>query len=141
MSRMVHRALTGPERADRAIVVGTDTLAVDAAAVARTLNALDSADIVLGPSSDGGYYLLGLNAPCPELFRSIPWSTSGVLAATAVRARDLGLEVTYLEMQADVDTVADLTPDLARRLGLSALIPAAGLRLRPSLDGTTSQPT
>ena len=119
MSRMVRRALTGPERADRAVVVGTDAPAVNAAAVARALNALDSADVVLGPSTDGGYYLLGLNASCPDLFRSIPWSTSSVLAATAARARDLGLDVTYLEMQADVDTVADLTPDLARRLGLS----------------------
>lgn len=119
MSRMVGRALTGPDRANRAVVVGTDAPAVDAAVVARALNALDSADVVLGPSTDGGYYLIGLNAPYPDLFRSIPWSTSSVRAATAARAREQGLEVTYLEMQADVDTLADLTPDLARRLGLS----------------------
>jgi len=119
MSRMVRRALTRPERADRAVVVGTDAPAVDGAVATRALKALDSADVVLGPSTDGGYYLIGLNAPCPDLFRSIPWSTSSVLAATAARAREQGLDVTYLEMQADVDTVADLTPDLARRLGLS----------------------
>ena len=119
IARMVRRALTGPERADRAVVVGTDAPAVDGAVATRALKALDSADVVLGPSTDGGYYLIGLNAPCTDLFRSIPWSTSSVLAATAARAREQGLEVTYLEMQADVDTVADLTPDLARRLGLS----------------------
>ena len=119
MSRMVSRALTGPNRASRVVVVGTDAPAVDADAVARALTALDSADAVLGPSNDGGYYLVGLKAPCPDLFRSIPWSTSGVLNATATRARDLGLEVTYLEAQTDMDTAADLTPDLARRLGLS----------------------
>lgn len=119
MARLVRRALTGPDRADRAVVVGTDAPTVDGAVATRALNALDSADIVLGPSTDGGYYLIGLNAPCPDLFRSIPWSTSSVLAATAARAREQGLDVTYLEMQADIDTLADLTPDLARRLGLS----------------------
>lgn len=119
MARMVRRALTGPGHAGRAVVVGTDAPAVDAHTVARALKALDSADVVLGPSKDGGYYLVGLKAPCPQLFRSIPWSTCAVLDATAARAQDLGLEVTYLEMQTDVDTAADLTPDLAQRLGLS----------------------
>lgn len=119
MARMVRRALTGPGRAGRVVVVGADAPAVDADTVARALKALDSADVVLGPSEDGGYYLIGLKAPCPELFRSIPWGTDAVLAASAARAQDLGLEVTYLETQTDVDTAADLTPDLARRLGLS----------------------
>ena len=119
MSRMVRVALNGLEGAGRAVVVGTDAPAVDAALVARALKALDSADLVLGPSIDGGYYLVGLKAPCPDLFQSIPWSTCAVLEVTASRARDLGLKVTYLEVKTDVDAATDLTPDLARRLGLA----------------------
>ena len=113
MSRMFDRAF---QRADRVVVIGTDAPAVDAGTVARALEALDSADVVLGPSRDGGYYLMGLRAPRPGLFTGIPWSTSSVLDDTVVRTLELGLRVTYLEVESDVDTGGDLTPDVARRL-------------------------
>ena len=117
MSRMFDRAF---ERGGPAVVVGTDAPAVDAATVARAVEALDSADVVLGPSRDGGYYLMALRERRPELFRSIPWSTSAVLGKSADRARRMGLRTTYLEVECDIDTAEDLTPEVARRLGLPA---------------------
>ena len=114
MSRMFDRALESP---GRAIVIGTDAPAVDEKTIRRALQALDSADVVLGPSRDGGYYLLGLRRPRPELFTGIRWSTGSVMSATVERARASGLDVTFLEVESDIDTAADLTPEVARILG------------------------
>lgn len=65
--------------------------------------------IVLGPSEDGGYYLLGMTAPHASLFTDIAWSTSSVADATRARAQALGLDVFELEPWYDVDEVASLT--------------------------------
>jgi rSAM/selenodomain-associated transferase 1 len=83
---------------------------------ALTLAAGD-ADVVLGPSDDGGYYLIGLRVACPPLFDGVPWSTPRTRAATLDRCHALGLSVRLLPPWFDVDT-AD---DLARlRAGLGA---------------------
>ena len=66
------------------------------------------ADVVVGPAEDGGYYLIGLAAPAPELFRDIPWSSAAVLATTLDRASAAGLSVHQLPTWWDVDTPADL---------------------------------
>ena len=113
MSRMFTHAF---ERTNRVVVIGTDTPAVDAGTVARALVALDTADVVLGPSRDGGYYLMALRKACPALFSGIQWSTGSVLAETMARARTLGLRVTFLEVETDIDTAADLTGEMAGRL-------------------------
>ena len=117
MSRMMKRAF---EVSDRAIVIGTDAPAVDRTTIRRALHALDSADVVVGPSRDGGYYLLGLRRPRPELFAGIRWSTGSVLTETLDRAVAAGLSVTLLEVESDIDTAADLTPGIARILGHEA---------------------
>lgn len=114
MSRMFDRAL---QVSGRAIVIGTDAPAVDDGTIRRALQALDRADMVLGPSRDGGYYLLGLRRPRPGLFTGIRWSTGSVLSETVDRARAEGLAVTFLEVESDIDTAADLTPGIARILG------------------------
>ncbi|MYB99285.1 MAG: DUF2064 domain-containing protein, partial [Gemmatimonadetes bacterium] len=105
MSRMFDRAF---EDSHRVVVIGTDTPAVDAGTVVRAVAALDTADVVLGPSRDGGYYLMALRAPQPGLFAGVEWSTESVLAESVIRARGLGLRVTFLEVEADVDTAGDL---------------------------------
>ena len=67
-----------------------------------------STDVVLGPSEDGGYYLVGMRAPHPALFEHMPWSTPTVLGRTLERAQRQGLRVACLSTWFDVDTGADL---------------------------------
>jgi rSAM/selenodomain-associated transferase 1 len=68
----------------------------------------NTADLVLGPCEDGGYYLIGLRRPCPVLFQGIPWSTDRVLSLTLDRASGQGLRTHLLPMWFDVDTEPDL---------------------------------
>lgn len=63
---------------------------------------------VLGPSTDGGYYLLGLKAAHRRMFEDIDWSTSRVAGQTLQRARDVGLEVHTLPLWYDVDDLDGL---------------------------------
>jgi rSAM/selenodomain-associated transferase 2/rSAM/selenodomain-associated transferase 1 len=98
------------------VVIGTDAPALDRDLVAEAFAALDSAhgpDLVLGPATDGGYYLLGLRSPEPGLFRSIPWSTDRVLGLTLERARELSLAHALLRPLTDVDRPEDLPTALS----------------------------
>jgi len=65
-------------------------------------------DVVIGPAEDGGYYLIGLARPAPELFHDMPWSTSMVVDATVARAAELGLTSHQLPRWWDVDTADDV---------------------------------
>ena len=68
----------------------------------------DAVDIVLGPSDDGGYYLIGMRALHRELFVDMAWSTSSVLPETVRRAEALGLKIAWLPMWFDIDMPEDL---------------------------------
>ena len=92
----------------RVVVIGTDVPACGHAHVSTALAALDDHDVVLGPTHDGGYYLIALDRPRPQLFAGIPWSTPSVLPATAERAGVLGLTVLMLDPLLDVDTLDDV---------------------------------
>jgi rSAM/selenodomain-associated transferase 1 len=100
--------------ARRVVIVGTDVPGLGREDVREALEGLDEHDVVVGPATDGGYYLLALKAPAPELFRAVPWSTPGVLAATLERAAHLGRSVRVLRTLGDVDTVEDLAADWGR---------------------------
>jgi len=63
---------------------------------------------VIGPASDGGYYLIGLRRRCPALFTSIAWSTADVLTTTTRTAERCGLTVSFVTPWHDVDTADDL---------------------------------
>ncbi len=93
-----------------ALAMDSDSPTLPMAYVADAACALvaGEADVVLGPSDDGGYYLIGVRAPRPELFEDVPWSTADVLEVTLARARGLGLRVRLLPAWFDVDTEADL---------------------------------
>jgi len=82
-------------------------------AAARTLES-GPADLVLGPNPDGGYYLVGLKKPQPELFQGISWSTATVLGDTLTRAHILHMAVHLLPPWPDIDTIADLRAFAAR---------------------------
>lgn len=91
-------------------IVGSDLPTLPSAYIDDALDRLgkDAGAAVVGPAADGGYYLIGLRAPAPELFASIPWSTPGVLAATVSAAERAGLRVTRLPRWYDVDEPRDL---------------------------------
>ena len=90
------------------VVVGTDAPGVRRSVVEDAFQRLEQGDLVLGPATDGGYYLLGLSRPAPELFQDIPWSTDGVLEATRSKGRALGLREETLGILPDIDTLEDL---------------------------------
>lgn len=100
--------------AERVAIIGTDSPAVSRATILEALDALGSADVVLGPAEDGGYYLLGLRRPQPALFERMVWSTSSVLAETVARAEKEGLRVRLLSPLRDIDTPEDLRAEWPR---------------------------
>jgi rSAM/selenodomain-associated transferase 1 len=95
------------EGATRVVVIGSDCPDVDTTLVRRAFDALRECDLVIGPARDGGYYLIGLRFPTPELFRRVTWSTDLVFRQTMLNAARLGLSATVLPELRDVDTVAD----------------------------------
>lgn len=68
----------------------------------------DGVDTVFGPCHDGGYYLVGMRKPHPELFQNIAWSTETVLDDTLATAEASGLRVGLLKRWNDLDTFEDL---------------------------------
>lgn len=91
-------------------LIDSDSPTVPAAAFAQAVEALKQPGdrIVLGPSHDGGYYLIGLKHPHPEPFDRITWSTASVLEETISRCREANLEVVLLPTWYDVDDAATL---------------------------------
>ena len=90
------------------VIVGTDVPSLPLEQYKQAFTLLGSHDLVLGPALDGGYYLIGLNRPSPELFTGIPWSTEQVLNLTQEKARALGLRTSLLAPWRDIDTISDL---------------------------------
>ncbi len=90
-----------------ALVVGSDLPEIDVPYIERAVALLAAHDLVLGPVEDGGYGLIGLNAPAPLLFSGIAWSTPAVLAETRSRAVLLRLRVAELPTTWDVDDIDD----------------------------------
>ena len=76
---------------------------------------LATRDVVFGPATDGGYWLIGLKRPMPELFRGISWGTSRVLPQSLDSAQRLGLNWGLLRELDDIDTEADWQAWRARR--------------------------
>jgi len=99
----------------RAVIIGTDVPDLTVPILRQAFDALDRDDIILGPSSDGGYYLLGMNAPVKNVFTGIDWSSAAVLRQTVERIASLGLSASLLETLADIDTAEDYHAFLQRR--------------------------
>ena len=92
------------------IVVGADSPTLPPAFVADAAASLAAgeSDVALGPTEDGGYYLVGLRRPARGLFRNVAWSTPLAYRQTAENAARLGLRLLQLPRWYDVDTPADL---------------------------------
>ena len=95
-------------RAAIAVDSDTPTLPLDFLQQAVDLLGRPGPDVVLGPTEDGGYYLIGMRAAHRELFEDVPWSTSAVLEVTLRHAAKAGLETARLPSWFDVDTAEDL---------------------------------
>ena len=95
---------------DHVLLTGSDlpTLPRRVLSLAIQLAASPRIDVIIGPSEDGGYYLIGLRTPRPALFEDMVWSTPDVLAETVRRAERLGLRLAYLPTWRDIDTPDDL---------------------------------
>ena len=93
---------------DKAIGFNADGPSLPWTYLQQAFALLDDHDVVLGPSEDGGYYLIGLNEPQPDLFSEITWSTAAVLGQTLAAAARLGLRAAQLPPWYDVDTIAEL---------------------------------
>lgn len=110
------RAFAGAFRrgARKALAIGTDTPWMGRERIEMALGALERYDVVLGPSADGGYYLIGLRRPMPELFRGIAWGRRSVFATTRRLIERAGASCRTLAWDFDLDRLQDL--DRAREL-------------------------
>lgn len=119
------------DECDQAVLIGSDIPQLDADHLAVFFEKLSDYPVVLGPSDDGGYYLIGVRAGSlhPHLFQGITWSTDTVLEETLNRARDLLFSVYEGPVHRDIDTLEDLEnllsqPGAAERTPrLAALFP------------------
>ena len=93
---------------DRVVIIGADTPSLPIEIPTRAFELLRDREIVIGPSTDGGYYLIGARVAIPEIFRDIPWGTNRVLEETLKILKILGLPRVLLPVWSDVDTPRDL---------------------------------
>ncbi len=118
LDNLISAALAGGS--PRAVVMDSDSPTLPAAYVALAFERLNGADVVLGPTMDGGYYLIGMKLPQPHLLRKVKMSTAHVLADTLKLAKASGLAVSLLPTWYDVDTIADLQQLLGEVNGMTA---------------------
>ena len=93
--------------ARRVVIIGSDCPWLSHEDIEQAWNDLETHDLVVGPAHDGGYWLIGLREPKPELFTGISWSTGLVLEQTLKIARARGLRFRLLRELRDVDTLGD----------------------------------
>ena len=93
--------------AKRVVVIGSDCPAVTPSDIEKAWGALATHDVVLGPATDGGYWLIGLQSLHEAILSGILWSTSSVLAETLAICQQRGLSVHRLRQLSDVDTAED----------------------------------
>ena len=120
-SRLVHATehafSTG---ASRVVVIGTDCLELEERDLSLAFDSLRKNEVVLGPATDGGYYLIGLNHFQPLVFHQIDWGSEFVLAQTKAIAKQCASSIAELRYLADIDHPEDMLP----------------LRSRDCLDGS-----
>lgn len=96
------------EKYRKICIIGTDCPDVSSIEIENAFHLLGKYELVLGPSSDGGYYLIALSSFYPELFEGISWSTGSVYSETIEKARFLYIGYASLAVEADIDDICDL---------------------------------
>ena len=106
----MHHAFKFARRMDcnKTVIIGSDSPNLPIKCIKGAYRRLDVSDIVIGPSYDGGYYLIGLKKPCKEIFKGVKWSSKAVLEDTVKNARKIGKKVSILKKWYDVDDSAGL---------------------------------
>ena len=97
-------------RTQKIIAIGADDPSLPRALIDHAFALLRSCEYVLGPATDGGYYLIGCRAPSfdPAVFHDIPWGTPTVFTTTLQKIAAMGRTVAVLPERYDIDTAADL---------------------------------
>ena len=90
------------------ILIGSDTPDLPEDIMRQAEAELNDVPIVIGPSGDGGYYLIGIKGDVPDVFSGMPWSTEELLELTLERLIDLGVPYRLLPELKDVDEFEDL---------------------------------
>lgn len=97
-----------------AALIGSDSPDLPLPQINAAFAALATAPAVTIPAADGGYVLIGERQHCPDLFRNIPWSSAGVMAATRRQAEEAGIVLAEVGTWDDIDDVAALQRLLLR---------------------------
>jgi rSAM/selenodomain-associated transferase 1 len=105
---------------ERVVIMDSDSPTLPASCLKTAFEALDEADVVLGPCDDGGYYLIGLKRPAPRLLREVQMSTATVTADTLALAAEEGLQVKLLPIWYDIDNAAALERLISETAGAPA---------------------
>lgn len=92
----------------KVIIIGSDCPTISSQYLKEAEQALNTKDVVFGPSEDGGYYLLGMKKIIPALFENQPWSTDQLLKNSIHKIEQLQLSHYLLSMLNDIDTLEDL---------------------------------
>ncbi len=93
--------------AEKVVLIGTDCPTLQSQHLLQAFEVLNDSDLVLGPATDGGYYLIGMKRRADFLFEGITWSTAEVLSQTLSLASQWGLRTTLLPELSDIDTQED----------------------------------
>ena len=96
------------QRFQKVIIIGTDCLTISTQDIARAKKFLDNVPCVFGPSTDGGYYLIGLTRADQRIFANVSWGTDSVLKKSVANLNKLGWHHQTLNIREDIDTVFDL---------------------------------
>ncbi len=97
-----------PLQNPKVVLIGTDSPWLDQTRIDQAFQALANCDVVIGPSEDGGYYLIGMNQPVPELFEGIEWSSDRVFSASIEILKNQGVKYLTLPIGYDIDERQDL---------------------------------
>ncbi|MBU1821713.1 MAG: TIGR04282 family arsenosugar biosynthesis glycosyltransferase [Bacteroidetes bacterium] len=92
---------------ERVVIIGSDCLELQPRHLEEAFEKLGTHDVVLGPSTDGGYYLLGMNCLHEVLFDNMPWSQPELMQKTLAAIDSQNLSYTLLEPLTDIDEWED----------------------------------
>lgn len=98
--------------ASQVVIIGSDCLTLTMDHLMRAFQALNEVDVVIGPATDGGYYLLGMNQPQPFLFRDMPWSQPALCQLTELALLQHHVTYARLDELTDIDEWIDYEPYL-----------------------------